>query len=243
MAAPERRISATTAESRARSPAKRSRAPVPDAAPRAIIARPPPARRAPRWSSWPWRGLRVGADEDEMPARQRAATERRIAASRAGSRSLVALSRSRTSGRASTARASARRWRWPPDSDAPRSPSSVSKPSGRATMNSAAWTSSAASSSSAALACGRASRRFASTVPPSRNGACSTRSTRRRSCSPCQPVSDRPQSRTAPCTGARRPPSAAAACSCRSRRDRARARRRPAAAASRRRGGPAGRGN
>ncbi len=52
------------------------------------------------------------------------------------SSALVASSSSRIGASRRIARASATRWRWPPDSLTPRSPTSVSKPSGRASANS-----------------------------------------------------------------------------------------------------------
>ena len=42
------------------------------------------------------------------------------------------------------ARAIATRWRWPPDSFTPRSPTSVSKPCGRSAANSRTWAAAAA---------------------------------------------------------------------------------------------------
>ena len=59
---------------------------------------------------------------------------------------------------AGSARAMAMRWRWPPDSVTPRSPTGVSNPCGRRPMNSGACASSAARSTSASLASGRPKR-------------------------------------------------------------------------------------
>ena len=54
------------------------------------------------------------------------------------------------------ARAMAMRWRWPPDSVTPRSPTGVSNFCGSAAMKSAACANSAARATSASLACGPA---------------------------------------------------------------------------------------
>ena len=58
----------------------------------------------------------------------------------------VASSRMRIGGSTSRARAMAMRWRCPPDSRAPRSPSTVSYPSGKRVMNSCAFAARAAAS-------------------------------------------------------------------------------------------------
>ncbi|GJE69842.1 hypothetical protein CHKEEEPN_1373 [Methylorubrum podarium] len=49
----------------------------------------------------------------------------------------------------------AMRWRWPPESFTPRSPTMVSKPSGRAWMKSVQWAASAAFQTSSSVASGR----------------------------------------------------------------------------------------
>jgi hypothetical protein len=56
----------------------------------------------------------------------------------------VASSRIRIGASFSSARAIARRWRWPPDSSTPFSPTRVSKPCGSCSMNSRAKAASAA---------------------------------------------------------------------------------------------------
>ena len=59
----------------------------------------------------------------------------------------------------------AMRWRCPPESRMPRSPTTVRYPWGRAAMNSWAFAARAAASSSAAEASGLPMRRLSSTVP------------------------------------------------------------------------------
>jgi hypothetical protein len=68
----------------------------------------------------------------------------------------VASSRMRMRGSASRARAIDTRWRWPPESLMPRSPTTVSYPCGKRRMNSSQWARRHASSTSAREACGRA---------------------------------------------------------------------------------------
>ena len=68
----------------------------------------------------------------------------------------VASSRIRMRGSASRARAIATRWRWPPESVCPRSPTSVSSPSGRSSSTSVRPARSDAAATSSALASGRA---------------------------------------------------------------------------------------
>mmetsp|Transcript_10713 Transcript_10713/g.25409 ORF Transcript_10713/g.25409 Transcript_10713/m.25409 type:complete len:133 (-) Transcript_10713:3597-3995(-) len=80
------------------------------------------------------------------------------------SRALVASSRRSTDGSFRTARAIAMRCFWPPERFVPRSPTSVSNPSGRLRMNSAALASVAASSTSSLVALGRPSLMFSLTV-------------------------------------------------------------------------------
>ncbi len=85
------------------------------------------------------------------------------AASFAASSALVASSSSSTRGLRASARASAMRWRWPPDSRWPPGPTLVSNPSGSASMKSAAAAAVAASRTSASDAPGRPIRMFAAT--------------------------------------------------------------------------------
>ena len=73
------------------------------------------------------------------------------------SRALVASSSTRIGAFFKTARAMARRWRWPPESDTPFSPMMVSKPCGFWAMNSMAWACRAAATISSALAPSRPS--------------------------------------------------------------------------------------
>ena len=78
-----------------------------------------------------------------------------MAASVTGSTALVASSSTSTLGSVSNALASANRWRWPPDRVRPRSPMTVSYPSGSASMKSAASAPTAAARISSAVASGR----------------------------------------------------------------------------------------
>jgi sugar phosphate isomerase/epimerase len=67
----------------------------------------------------------------------------------------VASSSRRIDGSASSARAIATRWRWPPDSFTPRSPTTVSYCSGIRSMNSSQWATRATRFTSASVASGR----------------------------------------------------------------------------------------
>ena len=94
---------------------------------------------------------RVGTTASDPPRPVPGATLRfrRIPASIVGSTADVESSSTSTRGRRSSALAMARRWRWPPDRVDPRSPTTVSSPSGSASTNpSAATTTRAASISS-----------------------------------------------------------------------------------------------
>jgi hypothetical protein len=90
-------------------------------------------------------------------------------ASLAASRLLVASSRISRAGSAIQARAKATSWRSPAASRAPRSPTWVSKPSGRPAMTWSAPTARAAASTSARVASGRPKRMLSRIVPENRN--------------------------------------------------------------------------
>ena len=76
----------------------------------------------------------------------------------------VGSSRIRIGGCSNNARASASRWRWPPDKSTPDSPSTVSYPCGSAVMNSCADAIRAARSICSIVACGCPNAMFADTV-------------------------------------------------------------------------------
>ena len=98
------------------------------------------------------RRLAVGDHDDAGRGARSRAARPRIAASTRGSTADVASSRTSRRGRRTTARASAMRWRWPPDSEAPRSPTRVSSPSGSAaTKPSACASRSAAHTASSSI--------------------------------------------------------------------------------------------
>ena len=97
-------------------------------------------------------------------------TASRMTVSLSASRCEVASSRMTSRASARNARAIARRWRWPPLSRSPPSPSGVSKPRGRASMKRSAPASRAAARRSSSVASGRASRRLSATVPWKRYG-------------------------------------------------------------------------
>ena len=106
--------------------------------------------------------------------RSRIASRRpsRICASVVASTDAVASSRIRMRGSTTSARAIATRWRWPPESVIPRSPITVSYPSGSCAMNSCACASRAAARSPRRVASGRPKARFSRTVAEKRNGSC-----------------------------------------------------------------------
>jgi hypothetical protein len=123
------------------------------------------------WSAWAmvdsrWAMMMVVRPER---SRWRASVMR---ASLAASRLLVASSRISRAGSAIQARAKATSWRSPAASRAPRSPTWVSKPSGRPAMTWSAPTARAAASTSARVASGRPKRMLSRTVPENRNLFC-----------------------------------------------------------------------
>ncbi|KAE9221308.1 hypothetical protein PF002_g15626 [Phytophthora fragariae] len=87
------------------------------------------------------------------------------------SSALVASSSSSTSGSRKMARAMAIRCFWPPDTCAPRSPTSVSKPCGKLEMKSKALALFAAASTSARLAPGLPIAMFSAIVPENSTGS------------------------------------------------------------------------
>ena len=90
-------------------------------------------------------------------------------ASTSGSTAEVASSRISSRGWRTSARASEIRWRWPPESEVPRSPSRVSRPSGRAATKPSAWAvRSAAQTSSSGTSAPRVT--LPRTVSSKRNG-------------------------------------------------------------------------
>ena len=91
------------------------------------------------------------------PAPPRPAPRCARPAPRAGRRAPAAA------GLPSTARASASRWRWPPDSDSPCSPTRVVSPHGRSCTKSA-WATASASAISSSVASGRPRVRFSRTL-------------------------------------------------------------------------------
>lgn len=95
----------------------------------------------------------------------------------------VASSSSKISGSRMSARAIAKRWRWPPDNFDPWAPTSVLYPSGRLMMNSCSSHFFATVMISASLASvpGRLPRPILNlTVPGNRSGSCSTKARRER---------------------------------------------------------------
>ena len=104
----------------------------------------------------------------------------RISCSFDGSTALVASSSTRIRGSATIALAIAIRWRWPPDSEYPRSPISVSYPSGSSTTKSWAPASRAAASMRVRSAVGSAKAMLAATVSWNSNVSSNTTPTARR---------------------------------------------------------------
>ena len=96
----------------------------------------------------------------------------RIRPSVVASTEAVASSRIRMRGSTAIARAIASRCRWPPDSVIPRSPITVSKPSGRRSMNSCAWASLATCSISSSLRPGAPKVMFSRTEAEKRKVSC-----------------------------------------------------------------------
>jgi hypothetical protein len=79
-------------------------------------------------------------------------------------------SRIRIAGSWSTARATARRCRWPPESRRPCSPTGVLRPSGQESTSRHRQAISRARRRSSSVAAGATNRRFSATVPANRNG-------------------------------------------------------------------------
>lgn len=106
-----------------------------------------------------------------------AASARDSSASPRWSRWAVVSSRTSTRGPLSSPRARATRARWPPDRVAPRSPTAVSRPSGRASAMGAMPQIRVTSPSSSAVASGAPRRRFSARVPWKSGASCPTTET------------------------------------------------------------------
>ena len=130
-----------------------------------------PRRRA-RW--WPAGRRPPGSTWAASPPRRPA----RIAASTRGSTALVASSSTSSRGRPASARASVSRWRWPPDSEVPRSPTIVSRPSGSRCDEARRPGPAAAPPRPRRRRCRRGrGRRWPRTVSSKTNGTCGTSAT------------------------------------------------------------------
>ena len=103
------------------------------------------------------------------------------------SSALVASSRIRIGGFFTNARAIERRWRSPPESIRPRSPTLASKPSGLASMKSSACAFAAAARISSSVASGRPTRRFSPIERLNSNTSWNTTPMFRRSAESCRP--------------------------------------------------------
>ncbi len=101
-------------------------------------------------------------------------------------------------GRFSSMRAMAIRWRWPPETRMPPSPTSVSRPSGSDSANAVRFVRSSTSAISASVASGRAYTRFDRSVPASTGDSCSTCPMRSRTSFSGMSATSRPSRRTAP---------------------------------------------
>src|SRR5216683_238629 len=97
-----------------------------------------------------------------------------MAASLSESRLEVASSRIRIRGSARIARAIETRWRSPPESFTPRSPTSVSYPCSNRRTKSSQWAMRPAASISCPVAWGRANAMFSAIVPSNRKLSCNT---------------------------------------------------------------------
>ena len=82
--------------------------------------------------------------------------------------------RGRSRGRLTSARAMARRWRWPPDTFVPPWSTGASSPPGMAATKSRAWATSSAVQRSSSVASRPANRRLSATVPLNRYACCGT---------------------------------------------------------------------
>ena len=123
-------------------------------------------------------GLAVGDHDQRRRAASLPAGRARMRASTSGSTADVASSRISRRGRRTRARASEMRCRWPPESDVPRSPSRVSRPSGSAaTKPSACAVRSAAQTSASVMSAPRVT--LPRTVSSKRNAVCGTTATPR----------------------------------------------------------------
>jgi hypothetical protein len=127
-----------------------------------------------------------------------AATASASACSLRASRLAVGSSRSRTAGRASSARAMASRCRCPPDSRIPSSPTWASSPSRLRSTSSPRLTRSSTCSRSAWLAPGAPSSRLSRSDPASAGASCSTYAMRARSCSRSSSRTSAPPTHTLP---------------------------------------------
>ncbi len=107
-------------------------------------------------------------------------------------------------GSARSARAIVTRWRCPPDSFTPRSPITVSRPSGKRSENSVTYAWAAASSISASVAAGRAKRRFSRIVPSKRKSSWNTRPSCSRYVASLTSLRSTPSTRTRPASGSRK---------------------------------------
>ena len=107
-------------------------------------------------------------------------------------------SRTSRAGSASSARASASRWRWPPDRAAPCAPTGVSQPRGSEAIQPSSRAPAAAAASSASLAPGRASRRLSRMVVSKMCGSWAQPLITARTSSGSYPARSRPFSRAVP---------------------------------------------
>jgi hypothetical protein len=97
-----------------------------------------------------------------------------ISASLSESRALVASSSSSRSASRRIARAIATRWRCPPDSFTPRSPTRVANPSGSPSTNSSTCAAAAAARICSGVASGRPNAMFSASVRWNITGSCGT---------------------------------------------------------------------
>ncbi len=135
----------------------------------------------------------------------------RTTPSASGSRALVASSRKRMRGSRTSARAIAMRWRCPPDSRAPRCPTTVSQPSGRASTNSSALASRRAARTRTSVAAGSSPAvsspyaTFSRIVPSKSTDSCGTTDTHRRTVRRSSAAMSAPSSRRRPDVGRTNP--------------------------------------
>src|SRR6266536_2434727 len=131
----------------------------------------PSLRQRPKGPASPW----VTSRTERSPASCHRSSSKASAVP--ASRCAVGSSRTSTEGSARKARASARRWRWPPDSSLPRSPTTVSRPAGSDATHSPSRACARASRISASDAPGRANATFSRIVESKMCGSWPLRST------------------------------------------------------------------